>query len=452
MRTDKQNFPFPNSHFDLIVLNSFNNLTNTQNLQNDLLIELYRILKDDGCLLLGGNNKRGINFVKGKNSDIKKSDYTYSDFEEILNHSKFNFKSYWVMPSINLPYYSGLIEDNKSLEWFFSNFENFIPSFKQKRMKQRLILFCLKHFHRGIITFLIKSYCPSFLFCCYKNKIKSSLGDVFSKNNELQSFLTISRRLKILYVLFGKDGLPKKTVSFKKYFDTSKDPTLSASKPQLDFKSIKNQIQVDNWKEGRLLDPLNTNEILKAIQWIIDFQKLHEKEQLSKETILSEIKNFKEIVLVHPKFNHLFLIDWIKEYENLMKNTTIKQTLVHGDLSHKNMIINPKTDELEVIDSVFEEKLGNPLDDVSVFLFRFLIKSKKYSKTEAFRIKILGRDKEFNELRKKIEEKLSIHFGFQFDLVFIMKIYMLKIILAKIQKRLNFEDEIRYIEILSKCN
>lgn len=467
VRSYGNKIPFPDNHFDLIMLNGLEQIDNfypknvSKKSPNEFLKELRRKLNDDGCLLLGVYNKGGINFVTDKimkfktktlqKQNLKKYSHTFNDYQNLLHEIGFSLKSYWVLPSFDIPYYSGKIDDEKSARWFLENINNFLPSFKKKSIKQKLLFFGLKNLSSKLIKSFMKLSSPSFLFCCYKNNMTENLDEIVVRKTGFDSYLTISRRFKIMYILFGKDGLPKKVASFRKYFNMKKEEAPYPQVPKFNAQNLEDQILVEDWKEGRLLDPFNMKEVIKAIQWIVDFQKNHEQEPYSIEEISYEIKQLKEGILKNPNINYQFS-DWIKDYEDLMTKNKIKKSAVHGDLSFRNIIINPKNRDLNVIDWHFFKETGNPFDDISMFLFRLLVRSNKLNETESFRTKVLGLDRQFNELRKKIEKKFSDHFGFKFDLILIMKIYILKSIIKKIQKGKNIQNELKYAMILSDCN
>lgn len=141
---------------------------------------------------------------------------------------------------------------------------------------------------------------------------------------------------------------------------------------------------------------------------------------------------------------------WIKEYETILKNNSIYQTSIHGDLSHKNMILNPKNTKISVIDWNFFKNSGNPLDDVSTFVFRLLTKSKTQQKISTFKKKIQGNDTKFNKIKSNLEEELSKHFGFSCSILFLMKFYFLKSISHKLLKKIDLNDDLKYVEIISK--
>ena len=132
--------------------------------------EIKRVLSDNGCLYIGIENRFGIQFILGdrdhsglrytsllprKFADIlvkrygyeggiygdktkkmkeKKGYYTYTysakGYHSLFQDAGLKYKSYWVYPSYNKPYFSGKLEDNIGVKAFFNIFKSICQKIK----------------------------------------------------------------------------------------------------------------------------------------------------------------------------------------------------------------------------------------------------------------------------------------------------------------------------------
>lgn len=426
---------FSPESFDLIIINDWNKFQAENSIFLNILNEVQKILKKHACIL----------FVIDKQNPNIKSLNNLKNIESIFKDLNFQISKDWILPSISNPLYSGNLSNLQSLTWFLQNIENFIPSFKKKSFKKNLFFKSIKIINRKILPFFIKFFTPSFIVCCSQDTMKSYESHLL-KETRLKSSIFVNRPFKIMYILFDTNGNPKHTVSLqKKILPITGDGNL--------FQKLDRYAQKRDWVEGRIINPLNPDEILYAISWIIDFQKSNQQNIFKNNEVNAEINPIREMLSKTLDLKKYPILEWLSEYENFFKNNSIYKTSIHGDLSHKNMILKPNMKNVEVIDWDFFKKTGNPMNDIGNFLFRLLTKSKTETKIIAFKSKIEGNDQTFNDLRKEIEYLFSNYFNLNFDILLAIKYHLLKSAYSKILNDEDLSVELEYISTLSNiCN
>ncbi|KFM18791.1 hypothetical protein AAA799P11_01000 [Marine Group I thaumarchaeote SCGC AAA799-P11] len=421
----------PNS-FDLILIDNWNEFQSDKIIFLNILNEAQKILKKHACIL----------FLIDKQNPKYDSLNNLKNIESVLKDLNFQISKDWILPSVLNPLYSGNLSNLQSLSWFLQNIENFIPSFKKKSFKKNLFFKSIKIVNQKILPFFIKFFTPSFIVCCSQGEMKSYESHLLNKT-KLKSSIFVNRPFKLMYILFDEFGNPQQTVSLdKKMLDNVQTENL--------FQKLDEIAVYRDWVDGRIIDPLNYNEVILAISWIIEFQKSNQQNVYNDDEIDTEINSIRETLSDISELKEYPISEWIDEYENFLKHNSIHKTSIHGDLSHKNMILSPDMKKIEVIDWNFFKKVGNPMDDIGNFLFRLLTKSKTQSKIAAFKLKLENSDTKFNKLQVVVEKKLSNHFNFNFNFLFAMKIYFLKSLYSKILNNDELSLDLEYVSILSK--
>ena len=426
-----KNYFSPNS-IDLILINDWTDFHSDKIIFSNILNEAQKILKKHACIL----------FFMDKQISKVDSLNNFKNIQSILENQNFQISKDWILPSTSNPIYSGNLSNLQSLTWFLQNIENFIPSFKKKSFKKNLFFKSIKILNRKILPFFIKFFTPSFIVCCSQDEIKSYESHLLDKT-KLKSSIFVNRPFKLMYILFDTYGNPKQTVSLEKNM-------LNVSGDENFFTKLDEIAKHRDWVEGRIIDPLNSNEVLYAISWIIDFQKDNQQNIFKSDEIDIEINSIREILSNILKLKKYPISEWISEYENFLKNNSIHKTSIHGDLSHKNMILKPDMKNIEVIDWDFFKKTGNPLADIGSFLFRLLTKSKTDTKIIAFKLKLQENDQDFNNLRNEIEDQFSNYFNLNFNILLPIKYHLLKSLSTKILNNDDLSLDLEYVSILSK--
>ena len=190
LKCDLLKLPFPDNFFDLILcdglLDNISKFIDTENLseiKNQLILELKRVISQDGCIVFGVHNKNGFNLKwKGSNENSKQiSNFStrqnFSDHISTLENNNLKIKSYWAVPSYQIPYYSGELDDPIVTKAFFNNFSMFLSALRGGRHPPKIIEILLSLFRNlpyPLIKKILKTFSPSFIFCCWKNDTPNS--------------------------------------------------------------------------------------------------------------------------------------------------------------------------------------------------------------------------------------------------------------------------------------
>ena len=434
-----ENLSFPEEHFDLIVLENFESII--QNINNldleQFFINLKNMLSNEGCIVFGIKNQ------SSENSNDK-LDVSLNFCKSFLSKANLICKTFWIYPSLEHPSYSAPLENSFSGAWFLKNLDNFKPTFKKKNLKTKFLPKSLKFLPTKLINHFFKKYGPAVLFCCSKKQIVT-LHELIKEKSSTDDFLLMSRKFKIMYILFKDKSEPVSVYSFNK---TNTDTTATKTNLFQDLKQEKN-LSKDNWVSGRPIDPLNYDEILLSIKWLLNFQKENQFEIIPKEEITKKSINLKSILNSKKTIIPNYIFTWLDDYTQFLLDSEIRFTSVHGDLSHKNMIFDKNSGSIEVIDWYHHKEKGDPLYDVSAFIFRFLIKSKNFSKEKSLARKLTSPEKQFLELKINLEKILSKHFARNTSLLFFTKYFLLLAICKKIEQQKSFDDDLNFAKIIN---
>ena len=115
IRSEHDSLPFPDKHFDLVVLNGIqikrkNGASKTK--VEEFLNEIKRVLNTNGCLCAGLQNKRGLKVMQEKTEEeIDYEHYldSFYGYNSLFNSLGFQVDPYWVLLSHSEPHYSGKI-------------------------------------------------------------------------------------------------------------------------------------------------------------------------------------------------------------------------------------------------------------------------------------------------------------------------------------------------------
>ncbi len=436
-KCDLFKLPFPDDFFDLILCNDLlDTITELydgdvlQN-QNRLIKELKRIINSDGKIVFGIGNKYGIKSSIKKNHSTQQeniSKQSYSNFKELFEKNELYVKSYWVFPTYDKPYFSGKLEDKLSLKWFFNNLDSLIGE-QTLPAKKKILLSIIKKSNYLFIQKLLEIFSPSFIFCCGKIPLKETVEDWIKRDTNYENYLMLSRRMKILFVLLNKKGIPEKIVSVKRYgnkFPTKLDQ-LERKFPVM--KDPEKKAWVEEWFAGRSLNPLDLNEVTLAINWLKDFQNNSKQELIDENDVNKEIELIKKGLqqVSHGDLNQYY--EWLNQYKNYINQNKIFKTAVHGDFWITNILFDPKTQRTHVLDwELFREK-GNPLLDFLLFFYDLMAMTED-EPLETFRRNLSGNGAA-SEIIDKIKLMMEEHFGFKLDIILLLRFYLMRKMVPK---------------------
>jgi len=421
IKTNLEDLPFIDNTFDMIVfknhqINKELNNYESKIEKSEYLQKIKKILSDGGCLCLSLQNKFGANIF----SDIKESSefsnmkkYSFHNYLKMFKKLDFKLKTYWGFPSEKRPYFSAKMDDEIALKWYFQNFASFVKDTKIKT-KQKILFFILKNTSGYIRKFLMQNFAPFFIFCCYKNHISESIEDVILSQTKFNHCLVISRRIKIIFILFDKYKKPKFVVHLKRY---GKEFTKKLSVYNRVFPEMgnpKEQWWLEEWKNGRALNPLKYEEVIAAIKWLVSFQQNTSQEIFKKDDLSVEIKMIRNEMKNVNALNKIQYKKWLDDYELMLENHEIRKSALHGDFWYANMLYDSKQKLVNLIDWENFKKNGNPFHDLTTFIMRCMMISNS-NQVDAFKSNLTS-NKKFKNLLKEIQKIVNSHYNFSVDL------------------------------------
>ncbi len=467
VRGNALELPFPENYFDLVVCNGvlewvgmMNSNIPPREAQLSFLREVKRVLSKTGCLYVGIENRFGLPFLLGgkdhsglaytslmprrlanfavkkfgyaggiygdKSKRVKEQKgyytYTYSiwGYRKLFGQAGFRSKSYWAFTSYNEPYFSGHLEDKIGLKAFVQYYGNIVKRFKT-------LISIIQKMPKSVIGLMVSLLCPSFLFYCYKDDLTDSVDDIVVRNTGVQSFTTLSEGSGIMYLLYDKTGKPAKVVHLKRFgYDL---PTVLPfyDKTNPNSNIAKERIWLEDWIYGTPLDPLKSDEIRSAINWLIDFQDKTRGASMTRNDIQSDVNNVKSNLVKISDLNKSEYVKWVNDYQEYMEGLRVDKTAQHGDFWVGNILIDRSTNKINVIDWEYYRKEGNPFFDF-VFLLTGVIQSE-------CGVEALSRP--FNEtimlssIVKEIKVKIDNYFGFELNLDILVRYVILQFTMTK---------------------
>ena len=445
VRSKCDSLPFPDKHFDLVVLNGIqikrqNGVSKTK--VKEFLNEIKRVLNTNGCLCAGLQNKRGLKVMQEKTEEEIDYEYyldSFYGYNSLFGSLGFQVEPYWVLPSHSQPHYSGKVVDDVSLKWFFQNFDKKFSVDTKFRVAGMFLKLLNKPARK-----LVLEFCPSFLFYCYKGEKPKVLEDLIMENTGFEHLIQNARLHKILYILLDKSGNPRKAVSCQhtKYDLTEKVFPIKRIFPKMG--NTDEKIVIEEWFEGEVLDRLNVNDLKLAMKWLTDFQNNTMSELLSKQEIEEEVTNVKNELDSIEEMDCLPYDKWLDEYKEVLSNIKLKKTAVHGDFQVRNILINRKKSLINVIDWDwrYQEK-GNPLYDFMWLATNIMMISN--DSIDEFRSNLDDNGKAATA-KRIIKETMKNHFRVNLDFIKLQRFMILRFITIRI--KYGDDGHLYYIKIL----
>ena len=463
--------PFPDNYFDMVlcngVLDNINNYVKTYTsevTQKNFILELKRVINDDGCIIFGVENKHGfktknissyseLDFSKIKNKSTfkmktnsnKKNQnsvlkYGFSKYRSLLENNGLNVKPYWILTSYNRPHYSGSLYDDIAIKWLFKHLDVLFGK-KVLTKKIELTLSLLNKLNFPFASSIMKFFSPYFVFYCSKTSGSKSIEDWIKASTKFTNILRISHRFKNIFILINSKGESKKVVYVNRHGDNFPDkideqilPDKIDKNTLLHLKEPSKRIWMANWLNGHPINTKNENEILAAINWLIELQNNTIQERMTKNDIIIETSIMRKKL---DTFSHKHIIQynaWLDQYDNYFEKNLFYKTTVHGSFGGGNVLFDPKTKKINVIDWEDLSKKGNSCNDFVRFLF-YIISSTSKNPLNKFK-ECLEDEGDLPGITPQIENKINMHFGFKLNLRLLLRYYLIKMLIV------NVEDEI----------
>jgi SAM-dependent methyltransferase len=450
VRGNALELPFPDNYFDLVVCNGVLEWVGIMNntdrppreVQLSFLREVKRVLSDKGCLYIGIENRfgRAANFLVKRygrsggmyhdtsNRENKKEwrggyrTYTYSikGYNSLLSKAGFKFKSYWAFPSYNKPLYSARLNDRAALKGFVQYIGPLI------RFKKLLSI--IGKFDSRILSLIANAITPCFLFYCYKNEIQESIDDIITDAAQLRSYCTIGDAHNIRYLLYDRNGgggvMPSKVAQVRRYSNEIPQVIPYYNKEAPSAKQPQERIWFEDWIPGRRINPALLEEAMLAVEWLFDFQNKTKTTTMTQEDVSLEIDEIRRGLSNLPMFNTLNIEKWLNDYHILSQKLNIVKSAQHGDFFWGNILFDPKTKQLHVIDWEYYKENSNPL---------FVITAMKLpnDSPEDFRNNLSGRGQLSPVVLRALIARAKEHFGAEFDLNILMPYALLRYVSMK---------------------
>ncbi len=456
IKTNPEDLPFIENTFDMILFKNHDvykelNKYESNIVKSEYLQKVKKILNDGGCLCLSLQNKSGVNiFLDNKElsefSKIKK--YSYKDYLQIFKNLDFKLKTYWGLPSEKKPYFSAKMDDEIVLRWYFQNFSTFVKDTKIKT-KQKILFFILKNIPGLIRKFLIQNFAPFFIFYCYKNHISESIEDKVLLETKFEHCLLISRRIKVIFILFDRYKKPKFIVHLKRYGKEFSKKLSIYDRVFPEMGNPKEQFWLEKWKDGRTLNPLKKEEVIAAINWLVNFQKNTSQEIFKREDFSDEIQIIQNEIQNDSSLNKIQYKKWVNDYELMLKNNKIRKSAIHGDFWYANMLYDSKRKIVNLVDWENYRKNGNPFHDLTTFIMRCMMMSDS-NQIDTFKLN-LTINKKFKNLLKEIQKIVDVHYNFSIDFDILLRYLILRNAVKVVDKQgIAYYNYLEMLKILEK--
>ena len=465
--------PFPDNYFDMIVCNGvLDNISNfiqtfiSEEAQKRFILELKRVINNDGCIIFGVENKNGFKiknffnyswlpstkienkpgFKKGtnlkQNNINSTSKYGFSKYRSLLQNNGLKVKPYWILTSYNRPHYSASLYDAVTIKWLFKHLDILFGT-KILTKKIKLILSILDKLNYPFATSVMKYFSPYFVFYCNKTSSSKSIEHWIKDTTKYTNLLRISHRFKNIFILINSRGESKKVVYINRYGDSFPDKIDEQILPNKihrdvlpNLKEPSKRIWMANWLNGHPINSKNENEILAAIDWLIELQKNTKQEKMSKNDIIIETSIMrKKLEFFSQKIFEQYN-KWLDEYETSFEKNLFYKTTVHGSFGGGNVLFDPKTKKINVIDWEDLSETGNSSNDFVRFLF-YIMTNTSTNPLKKFK-ECLEDEGDLSKITPKIEKKINSHFGFKLNFKILLRYYLIKMLI------INAEDEKTY--------
>jgi SAM-dependent methyltransferase len=427
VRSDWLKLPFQDNYFDVVCANGVlewvglsDYSKNPRELQIEFLKEIQRVLKPDGCLYIGIENRFGFGSFIGnidhsglrftsilprKISDIiirlssvsgkyrqhnelgswpDYRTYTYSlcGYSDLLNESDFNQVDFYWTTSYNSPRFAGKLEDD-SVFYFLK----FLRSHKGIATKFTSIgITAITLLPKKIVKLLTSAFVPELLIFAYKGKKENIFENkLIQLGSPSSSFFRLSGSLslesKINYFLFKQNKL----YSILKFPRGRASSTLGLEEERMSrFNNLAIQKKIVDsvpvFVEPALIgDQIllsSPSQNLLALNWLLDFQNNTQKDVWDQNLLEMKINHLIDSLQNADIEGQLMLRTRarIEAFIKALANIKIPVTPEHGDFCNANIIVDKS--KVYVVDWEFYEEFGDPFYD-----FLFFILTSSYSRT-----------------------------------------------------------------------
>jgi len=405
IRSPLLELPFEDASVDLVVVNGVLEWVGLSEfskkpdeLQRQFLKEIARILKPEGVVYIGIENRFGAQYIYGSkdHSNLpytslmprwlasavmrylahrqrKETNYYFSGFERGYRTYTYSIWGYekifkaaglmhvdanWTWPSYSFPKFSGPL-DGDSLRYLLSFFSD-----RAEKRWMRMLFNLLSRLPGKVMKLLNRLFMPDFLFIASKAPLNHSLSrSLYEKYPEMKSFtrmsLGVNPELNATFYITDKQV---KVTRVLQCIERENNPSGRAI-------VTTQATQVD---QGRPLKAHHPRDIQAAVEWLAQFQRQSAQGYWQPVDLGSDISR----VIDHA--HNLFkgdLADELDQYEflynQLLSKVRVPVVSEQGDFRPDNMLIE-SDGKIKLLswEQMLEE--GNPLMDIGCFSFSLL--------------------------------------------------------------------------------
>jgi Choline/ethanolamine kinase len=176
--------------------------------------------------------------------------------------------------------------------------------------------------------------------------------------------------------------------------------------------------------QGRRINPASLEEAMLAVEWLFDFQNKTKSTTMTQEDVSLEIDEIRRGLSNLPMFNTLNIEKWLNDYYILSQKLNITKSAQHGDFFWGNILFDPKTKQLHVIDWEYYKENSNPLFDFIYFIITAM--GLPYDSANGFRNNLSDNGLVGPTVLRALIARAKEHFGAEFDLNILMPYALLR--------------------------
>lgn len=402
LRSTMLKFPVSDSSMDAVIINGLlewiglsESEGNPQLIQERFLREVYRVLKPNGRIMIGIENRFGLQyFLGGKDhtglrftslmprkladfvvrksrrgddalvftgaeNDYRTLTYSYWGYKNLLNKIGFTQPQvYWAWPGYNYPRVTGSTQGS-SIKYYLRNISNL-----SDRRLIRFLIHLAQLVPEFMLGFLLKLLSPHFLItACKESTICASLQDkIIGGQTPQASFIRTS---------LGTRSDFKTTYQRIKQGRLEKIYCVTEEKQNEGSKLCVRESPVI---QGRTIHRYNLEEIALTAHWLANFQAENNQGIWTIEDLINEVsliaskiqKAFPDRQSLHSR-----LEQYVDEYKAHLSGISCPVVKEHGDFTPVNILVDSEH-KVKVIDWEYSKSKGNPLMDFGSFSLSLL--------------------------------------------------------------------------------
>lgn len=400
LRSTMLRLPIPDSSIDVAIVNgllewiglSASDIS-PRELQERFLSEVRRVLKPQGRLMIGIENRFGMQYFNGHpdhsglrytsvlprklaNLVVRKfkrneADFVYSGAEDsyrTLTYSYWGYQSllkkmgyqdpeiYWAWPSYSHPHAAGTLDGNSIRHYL----QNLVDSVDSKLFQTAIRL--ARWLPDGLMGTAVRLFAPHFLIIAHKEQPASRLQDALL-GEQRQSFVRVTQGASLEYqttFYFLHPDKPARLVGVQ-------EDGLAEGKSRLVTSRALSM-------QGRMIHQDSPADARLAGAWLAEFQRNSQQGVWRLEELTAEIDSLCAALQQHDRQDHTLsnLLDSFRlSFSEQAASLPLPRVSEHGDFSPVNMLVD-SSGSLQVLDWGHSLPKGQPMLDLGSFYLSLL--------------------------------------------------------------------------------